>query len=103
MDKGADIQGSSILGYGTMILYTFHWFTPRECQTIHFCEIVQIGKVDKLEETLDLDLDIDSDGDLCKAIASKETDRQVEDLESNLVMKIAQIHRVKIPPERAIP
>ena len=64
---------------------------------------MQIGKVDKLEETLDLDLDIDSDGDLCKAIASKETDRQVEDLESNLVMKIAQIHRVKIPPERAIP
>ena len=48
-------------------------------------------------------MDIDSDGDLCKAIASNETDRQVEDLESNLVMKIAQIHRVKIPPERAIP
>ena len=59
---------------------------------------MHIGKVEKLEETLDLDLDIDSDGDLCKAIASKETDRQVEDLESNLVMKIAQIHRVINPP-----
>ena len=64
---------------------------------------MQIEKVEKFEVTLHLGFDIDTDEDLWKAVASNETDRQVEDFERNLVLKIAQIHRVKIPPELAIP
>ena len=64
---------------------------------------MQIEKVEKFEDTLHLDFDIDTEEDLWKAIASKEKDRQVEDFESSLVLKIAQIHRVKVPPELAIP
>ena len=64
---------------------------------------MQIEKVEVFEDTLHPDLDIDTDEGLWKAIACNETDRQVEDFESNLVLKIAQIHRVKVPPELAIP
>ena len=57
-------QVSFILGCGTIIMYTFHCFTPSECQTMHCCEIVQIEKVETFEDTLHLDLDIDTDEDL---------------------------------------
>ena len=55
-------------------------------------------KVEVFEDSLHPDLDIDTDEGLWKAKASNITDRQVEDFESNLVLKIAQMHR-----ELAIP
>ena len=64
---------------------------------------MEIEKVVKFEDTFHPILHIYSDEDFCKAETSNETDKQVEDLESNLAMKIAQIQKVKIPPEIAMP
>ena len=58
--------------------------------------------MEKFEDTFNPILYIYSDEGFCKAETFNETEKQVESLESNLAMKIAQIQRVKIPPEIAI-